>query len=159
MSRLGEVIRARESKEDYIKMVRPFLKRFSFSDELLGSLFPRVQWNCNFRTFTIKLEDQNSDYVPDIEGMIRRIWEGSKENRFILHSYLRYKNGPVISFGIIEAQILAQLMKDKMFVKERTNRLENVLFGFIPFAQAYEFCKQYKQAGSCIYWDGIILRS
>lgn len=144
-----EIRRALWSEQDSKNTLKPFLiKQGYYSDEYINSLLPRIQWHSNFKTFTVKIEDQHPGHVPLIEQAIRRIQDGSKENYDIIHAFLSHRSGEILSWGIIDTQSLSVISNQ---AKSRFNEREGILFRYIPFHEAKTFCKEHK-TGICQYW-------
>jgi len=112
-------------------IVSPFLKSHGYTDQQISCMLPRVQFYRDYKDWTIRLEDNKIDDVPEIEKVLR--YEPNS-NRLILQAFVH--DGRVMSYGVIPAAILSKVIKDKSLCTDIVNRLENVCFRCFSFSMA-----------------------
>ena len=122
------------SNEDYKNVVFPLLVSHGVPGSVLINLLFRIQWGCNYKTFTTRWTDPKfGDVTSEMDMVIKRVRTGSAENPWLLNAYLlKAGEGPVLSYGIAKAASLVEAFNShEAFTKP--NRYDKHLFRCVRF--------------------------
>jgi len=119
------------SEVAFKNVVVPFLKSHGWIDTQIEFMLPRTRFGKDYKNWSIRLEDNKSDDVPEIELLLRHTPDSS---RLILQTFVHEEK--VMSYGVISAAMLSRAIRDKTLCTDHIHRLEGVYFRCFSFSIA-----------------------